>query len=490
MNSRRAAVLVAMVIALVAFVVTDRNRPDRTNPVFTVLGEPTMPFVPHGELLTASWFCPGVPSGGDRLGGAVVIANPSDLAVQGTITAFTDAAGVVAVSKRITVEPRATLDVDLATLQPTGTFLSALVELAGGRGFVEQRADHPAGSAVAPCANSTSSEWNFADGFTVAGSTEQLVITNPYPAPAIVNFRFATVNGPSEPGRLQGFVVEGRSVAVVDQSSLPRDETLLAARITASRGRVVVARAQNFTGGGRSGFTMSLGAPALSDQYYFVDGEVGEGITATYSIYNGSDQAVDVDAVFLGIPVDANASVQPDYLNLQPMRLEARQARTFTVSKGADSDAKGLPDGKYSLVFSTFSAQSIVVERALTRPAGDGVATTVVLGAPGSFAAQRWSMAVGTSMAVPDVLRVLNATGLAGTVTVKSIGPGGETPIVGLTDLDLQPNGLLSVDFSNVDRAILGRPLVVEATQNILVERLLPRAEGLRGRSGSFPLNG
>lgn len=489
MTSRRAAVLVALVIAVVAFVATDRNRAPRIDPVFTVLGDPTMPFVPHGELLTASWFCPGVPAG-EGLGGAVVVANPSDAPVQGTVTAFTDAVDVAAASKRITVEPRATLEVDLGALQPTGTFLSALVELAGGAGFVEQRADHPAGSAVAPCANSTSDEWTFADGFTMAGSTEQLVITNPYPAPAIVNFRFATVNGVSEPGRLQGFVVEGRSVAVVDQSSLPRDEAMLAARVTATRGRVVVARAEDFKGGGRAGFTMSLGAPALSDQYYFVDGEVGQGITATYSIYNGSDQAVDVDAVFLGIPVDPAATTQPDYLNLQPIRVEPRQVRQFTVSKGDGSDVKGVPDGKYSLVFSTFSARSIVVERALTRPAGDGIATTVVLGAPGSFASQRWSMAVGTSMAVPDVLRILNATGLDGTVTVKSIGPGGETPITGLTDLALAPNGLLSVDFSNVDRAILGRPLVVEATQNILVERLLPRAEGLRGRSGSFPLNG
>lgn len=488
MSGRRATVVVAMLIAIVTFVITDQNRPPRLDPVFTSLGQPTMPFVPSGRLLTASWFCPGVPHG-EGVGGEVVIANPTDVPVGATVTAYSDAAGVDAVAKRVFVEARDQITIALSDLQPSGTFLSALIELTGGPGFVEQRARTKLGEAAAPCANAPSSDWTFADGFTVGGSTQQFVLTNPYPVDAIVNFRFATVNGTSSPGKLQGFVVPGSSIAVVDQTSLPRDERVLAARITSMSGRIVVGRAQRYNGEGRTGFSMSLGAPALSDQYYFVDGEFGDGITARYSIFNGSDSAVDVDAVFLGIPVDPNAA-PPDYLNLQPIRVEAGQVRTFTVAKGADSDAQGLPDGPYSMAFSTFSPGSIVVERAITRPAGDGQATTVVLGAPGSFAATRWSMAIGTSMAVPDVLRVLNATGLEGTVTVKSLGPGGETPIGGLTDLPIAANGLISIDFSNVDRVVLGQPLIVESTQAILVERQLPRGEGLRGRSGSFPLNG
>jgi hypothetical protein len=40
------------------------------------------------------------------------------------------------------------------------------------------------------------------------------------------------------------------------------------------------------------------------------------------------------------------------------------------------------------------------------------------------------------------------------------------------------------------DPTALGHPLVVESTQRIFVERLLPRDPDLRGRSGSFALPG
>ena len=52
---------------------------------------------------------------------------------------------------------------------------------------------------------------------------------------------------------------------------------------------------------------MTLAAPALRDQWWFADGEAGEGITETFAIYNPTDDDVQVDVVFLGIPVDALA---------------------------------------------------------------------------------------------------------------------------------------------------------------------------------------
>ena len=43
---------------------------------------------------------------------------------------------------------------------------------------------------------------------------------------------------------------------------------------------------------------------------------------------------------------------------------------------------------------------------------------------------------------------------------------------------------------SVTDPAALNRPLVVESSSRIYVERLLPRSPDLRGRSGSFALPG
>ena len=45
-----------------------------------------------------------------------------------------------------------------------------------------------------------------------------------------------------------------------------------------------------------------------------------------------------------------------------------------------------------------------------------------------------------------------------------------------------------SVALTVTDPTALGRPLVVESSSRIYVERLLPRGADLRGRSGSFAL--
>ena len=80
--------------------------------------------------------------------------------------------------RRVLAQPSSTsrlpardvLELNLVGVQNQGTYLSAMVEINGGGGFVEQRADTPYGSAVSPCSNSTSSEWDFADNYTLNDS--------------------------------------------------------------------------------------------------------------------------------------------------------------------------------------------------------------------------------------------------------------------------------------------------------------------------------
>ena len=133
-------------------------------------------------------------------------------------------------------------------------------------------------------------QWWFADGYTKDASKEDIVITNPFPDVAIVNFELATAEGNRSPSTLQGYPVPGRSVSVVHLDSVVRDDDSVAVGVTSTRGRVVVGRAQRYAGADRAGFTMNLGAPSLTDQAFFADGESGEGIDERYSVFNGSDQ--------------------------------------------------------------------------------------------------------------------------------------------------------------------------------------------------------
>ncbi len=477
MNLRRIPAVLLVVVGIVVLVVIGSSRPAPATPVFTALGSPSTPFVPQLEFITSSWFCPGVPIGASGLGGSVVIANPNDAPLSGQVTAFTDAADQSPIATPFEVPPRDTTTLDLATVQPNGSYVSALVEVTGGGGFVEQIARDPAGQAVAPCANATSNNWYFADGYTKDASTEDIVVTNPFPDDAIVNFQVATAEGNRRPATLQGYPVRGHSISVIKLESIVRDDAVIAVNVNSTRGRIVVGRAQRYLGAARAGFTMSLGAPALTDQAWFADGETGTGVTERYSIYNGSDNDVSVQAVFLGVPISAS------FANNTQVAVPAHSVATLDTV-----DVPGLPAGRHGVVFSTTSAASIVVDRAITRPAGGGAATTVVLGQPPRAAVRRWSMAVGSRLQVADILVVLNVDNQAAMVTVKVLGPGGEVPVPRMEKLPLGPNQVITLGLT--DASALGRPLIVESTSRIYVERLLPRDPSLRGRSGSFAMPG
>jgi hypothetical protein len=483
--NRRSPALVLFVlvpVVLLALYPLDIIKPGTpaATPTVAALGEPTLPFVPTASFINSSWFCGGVPNVPKATGGSVTVANPGEAPLTGRLTVFSDAPGSAAVEKAFEVAARGTYSVVLADIQPQGTYLSAMVEIAGGGGFVEQKALAGEGLAVSPCSNSTSSNWYFADDYTLNGSTEDLVITNPYPDDAILEFTFASNDGTRRPQSLQGFPVPAKSVAVVSQANMPKDEAVLAVTVHASRGRVVVARAQHYFSD-RSGFTLSLGAPSLSNQWWFADGEHGAGVTKErYSIYNPTDQDVTVSTNVWGIVG------HPEFVGLRTDTIPAGNVVSFTTD-----DLPGLPDGRHGMTFATDGNSSVVVERGLTRKAEDGsLSTSVVMGAPAPFNAfQHWSMAIGPAQSVDASLVVMNLDGAAGTVTVKYLSPGGELVVPGLEKVALPASGVITLTVPD-QAGVLGAPLLIEATQRIVVERSLPRLAGAPGRTGSLALPG
>ena len=125
--------------------------------------------------------------------------------------------------------------------QLSGQIVSAVVEVDGGGAIVEQRAFDPAGTAVSPCANSTSATWYLADGFTVGESRNQIVLTNPYDDAVIVDVGFATVDGSRTPSRYQGYPIDGHSVKVIDlgvSGEGAQGEEVLAVKVESTRGPV------------------------------------------------------------------------------------------------------------------------------------------------------------------------------------------------------------------------------------------------------------
>jgi hypothetical protein len=485
-NHRALPALVVLLMGFAGLIAVGREQPTVVDPFFALPAGAWMPAVTDNPALTGSWFCPGVPATGeDGVGGEVVVANRGDEQLVGRFTILTpDGVGA---SESLVVEPwsRTTIDVDAFV---TAAFASVVVEIDGGRGFVEQLAQHPAGDSVAPCADNTSDEWYFADGFTVDGSIETLILTNPYDDAAVVDLVFATAAGEARPAAFQGFTILAQSVETIPIAELgARDEAVIAVKVSAERGRLVVGRAQHYLGGGRLGYGLTLAAPALRDQWWFADGEAGDGITETFAIYNPTDDDVQVDVVFLGIPIEA------DYGDLT-IDVPAHQVVVFDpaadIGAAGDGGSAGLPPGRHASVFSTLAEPSIVVERILTRPAGESVATSVVLGAPprqnDGYVASRWHLGIGPSGPAAGALVVYNVDNVDGTVTIEAVGPGGPSAVTSLTDLPIGAGQVTTIDL--VDAGVLGRELIVQSSNRVFVERLLPRGDGLAGASGSWAL--
>lgn len=477
MNRRAVPALVMLLAGGAALVAVGSTSPTTAEPVFSAPAGTWMPAVTELDVLTESWFCPALPSTGEEgTGGEVVVANRGEEQLVGRFTVL--GPDGPAAEQEVVVPPwsRTTIDADAYLDTP---FVSVVVEIDGGGAVVEQRALHPAGESVAPCANDTSREWYFADGFTRAGSTETLVLSNPYDDPVVADLEFATELGATSPAAFQGFPVPPRSVKTIEIADLgARDEPVIAVRLVTSSGRLVLGRAQHYVGGGRLGYDVSLAAPALRDQFWFADGERGEGITETFAIYNPTEAAVDVDVVFLGLPLEAN------FGDVEPIEVPAGEVVVFDVG-----ELESIPDGRHAVVFSTLSEPAIVVERVLTRPTDDAVATSVVLGAPprpDGYVASRWHVGIGPSSPAEDALVLYNIDNADGAVTVEAVGPAGPTPVPSLTDVVLPAGAVITLDLTSDE--VIGQELIVTATNRVFVERLLPRDGDLDGRSGSWAL--
>ena len=475
--TRRVPALVLLVVALAAIVIGARSEIAAVTPTFSVSANGWMPSAPPVGGLTETWFCPGVPATGvDGVEGEVVIANRTPDQLVGSVLLVNTERDIVRLA--LDIDGWAAATVDLDQLLP-GAIVGAVVEIDGGGGVVEQRSLDPAGDSLAACANATSDTWYLADGFTVEGSLDQVVLTNPFEQTVVANLEFATREGSRRPNSYRGLTVPPRSVRVIDLGAPgagAQSEPILAVSVETTLGRLVVGRAQSFTGGGRSGSQVTLASPALRDQWWFADGAKGPGIDERFSIYNPTDEDVEVDVLFIGIET-------PEVID-DPVTVPAREVVTFDPGPQA-----GVPDGRHATVFATQSKPSIVVERAITRTVGDTTATSVLAGATprqDAYVARTWHIGMSPVAPTEEALVIYNADNSPGTVSVLAVGQSGPVAVDGLTDITIQGASILPIDL--VDPVVLGRELIIESTSRVFVERSFPTGRGdTRSSSWAVP---
>ena len=465
-----ALILASSVAGLVSLARRATSQAEQTTEVYSVVPE----YRPASKAST--WFCPGVPGSDDSISGLLVISNPGESPVGGTITRFVlDGA---ARRQRFAVPARSTLEVD-ALVGTQSQFVSALVESQGAPIAVEQRTAHRAGNAVTSCASSPAGTWYLADGFTGADSVEQVVVTNPSLDSAILDVSFVTSIGERSPQSLKGVVIPPESVRVFDLAALDaRNEATIAVSVKATVGRVVVGRSQHYLGRGRLGYTMMLAASGMSDRWYFADGEKDETVNEEFVIFNPLNN--DQQLTFI--------ITRDDGVPLDPLVVTAPAKR---VTKFAPTTLGTLTPGRYSAVVTATSASAsatvassvgVVVERVSTRQIEKSTASAVLLGAPSP--SRSWIAPSGTTPDVPASLRIFNPGSVAATFNVTYLGPAGDVTVPGYEQVSLAPGAGASVMLSS---QVAAATVSVTASEPVVVQRSVPRG-GKQSINGTAPL--
>ena len=475
--NRRYPMLVITLLSLLGLVwLGQQPRDDLGVASFNVAPEVWVPYVPSDDILESTWFCPGVPATGETdVGGAVIVTNTSDQPTSARVTFLSDTAAARTKIVDVPAFDRVQVDVDA---EQQGTFVATSVEILGGGGLVEQRAFYPAsaglGQSVTPCSINLSSEWYLAEGYTVDLAEQMLLLSNPSADQVVVDVSFHTASGMIEPSVYNGLPVQPYSVRVIDvgvEGGGARGEASVGVSVRAVRGALMVGRSTTADDDRRGGTSISMAAPLLADRWWFADGVKGPQASERFSVLNPTNEAVTVRATFF--PAGEAEDVAAEAVTSV---IEVASNDVAVIDAGALAE---LSEGDHSAMFSTLDGRSIVVDRALTRVSPSGVkVTSIAAGVPDrrdGLAPKSWLIAAGPSVEVETGLVIINLDDVDQEVSLSTYGSNGLVAVEGSTKIMLPAASRIVVDLTETE--VLGRPIAVESTGRLLVERRVPSAD-------------
>jgi hypothetical protein len=358
--------------------------------------------------------------------------------------------------------------------------VAAVVHVASGGVGAELVATGPHDRSVTPCASRASTSWFFAAGSTDRGAAEQIAVVNPFPEDASINLSLLTPDGLRQPIDLQGLPVPSNRVVVVDLARYePRRETLSVA-LTASQGRVVAARLQEFDGSGPKGPTgqplvglaVSLGAPTLAPVWRFANGFTGPGTDEQLVLYN---------------PGTSDATVQVQFSLDNPAKNGTVPASTMTVAAGQSqivdvATLRQIPSRvAHSVTIRSTNGVPIVVDRQQINTAPNN--HTGVSVSPGSpLLGQRWLLPWADARNGDETIAVYNPGAGPVHVSADAFANGSGGPVAAAQDVPPGQTVRLSLaaKWSTKPVSVLvqaSAPVVVD--RNIALAGTLSEAPGL-----------
>ncbi len=535
MRPHRWPALLVIPAVLVGGFVLERSR-DETAPVVegrdltrSLEEQGLMPVAAPASALGATWYCAGGTVGGDDDDEhTIIVANPSDRDLAGTITIYGDADSAGPVTPEPTVstttttttdgeddgEPTTTTSSTTTTTEPPTTttttapipiqsvpyevaagsstevdlsdvdgvepgYTAALVEVDGGEAVVEHRVSTADGTDVSPCSSTASPTWYFAAGATTQDATETLVFFNPFPDDAVVDVTFRTDQDLRTPEAFEGLVIPGQSVVARDVGEVVTRREHVSASVVARSGRLVVDRIQSYDGSeGPEGLTVALGAPVPAETWFFPEGTVGEGVDEQIVVFNPTDSRAEVDLEITVDDPDLTGVVEPFELTVPPEGYETillNEEARITSARGGEGALA------HASVVRSVNGVPVVAERqSIGGSDSQFPGVDLVLGAP--LLADEYVLAAGAGQDDAEAVVVFNpVSGEDATITVSALEGGVPTPVDGLEGVTVPGGERVSLV---VDDVPAGTALVVSSDQPVVVERRIVFADDVSSAIG------
>ena len=457
--------LLVPALILGAVIVQDRIV---TDPAPTVRLNEMVPTASPDDALSSTWYCAaGTATGvttGESAGFAeqtVLIANASDVDATGVVTAYTET-GETAL-RPITVGAHGQTSLRMSDVLKA-PWASALVEVSGGGITVTHELRGPAGRSVSACASSPSSTWYFPAGTTRAGARNILALFNPFPGEATLDISFDTEDGTRTPQQLQGMVVPGGRVVIVDVSAIVTLRERVATTLNVRIGRVIAEQIQ--TADGRSnteqGLTSVLGATTVAPLWTFpVATAASTTAREIVSVMNTADFDTEVQVEVLLDDPSVNGSVEP-------FVLPVASNRSAQIDLGSDPRIPRAV-GRWLIVRSTNDAP-IVVERSIgaTRAASAG-GLAFTMGVP--VLATSWLGTLATtSDATSSLIAVANPSATeTATVTISTHALGSKLDVAAGRSVRIAPGQRLVLNLVSAATGRTDASVQVESDQPVVV---------------------
>ena len=462
--ARRPVIIVVVLAFLAGAFVLESGSDDAPVLEPPALGE-LAPTVADASAPTSTWYCAAGTALGTQDGAAeqtVVLSNAADEDRQATLTAFTGEAEQA--STVVTLGAGTRTDVAVSDLVNAG-WAAVLVEVDGGGVAVEHVLRGPTGTSAGPCSSTVSPSWYLPAGTTVLGVGHWLAVFNPFPDEAVVDLTFETETDTRTPPELQGLVVPGRSVRVVDVAEVVTVREQLATTVVARSGLVVVEQVEAVTEEAElpTALSVTLAAPVPTTTWELAEGRpLAPDVDVQVVVMNPGEVPAEVDVQLLVDDPATNGFVEPYQLSIRPGQYAVVDLR---------QDGR-LPEGLGWWAWAESRNGTPIVAGLVVRAGGDAVPRGQVIALGSPLVGPRWSVPLGGVAGGPATnLSVANpASTESVTVSVRSVVGGSVSDVAGLTDIEVAPGGRVVLELAEaIDPATAS--LLVEASGPVVVAR-------------------